>query len=305
MTAEVKKGYLFAILAYVTWGFVPLFWHLLQGISPYLILCHRIAWSMAFYVLVTFFLRRKTVIQTFSSMSQKSKLYLLAGAILVSTNWLVYVYGVTTDQITETSLGYFLNPLFNVLLGKTLLDEKLSPLKWVAVGIATIGVLILTLGADHWPWIALVLAFTFGLYGFMRKSAKVVAIEGSLVETTFLLPGALLFLFSPWSQELSGYPWGDGLQWLWLLIGGVLPAFPLWWFSEAANRIPLSTLGFFQYIAPIIQFILAVLVFHEHVSTIKWVSFGIIWMALIVFCSDIVLAERRKRRLVVKVSTIQ
>jgi chloramphenicol-sensitive protein RarD len=214
---------------------------------------------------------------------------------IVSLNWLVYIWAVFTERVLETSLGYFINPLVSVLLGVIFLGERLRPWQVVAVALAGVGVLNLAFGAADFPWIALTLAFSFGTYGLIRKTVAVGSVDGLLVETTLLLPFAIAFLAYLAITGGGNFATG-GLQISVLLVlAGPATALPLIWFTSAARRLRLSTVGFFQYIAPSCQFLLAVVLFGEPFTTTHLITFACIWLALALFTADSLLAARRLR----------
>ncbi len=290
---ELKKGYLFSLGAYILWGFFPLYWHLIQEVPASEILCHRIIWSFVFYVLLLKTWRGQNFFSKLSSIGGATRLKLVSAAFIVSFNWLVYIYAVTSGHVLESSLGYFINPLVSVFLGSVILKEKLNRPQWFAVALALSGVVYAVSMADGYIWISLVLAVSFGVYGLIRKTVKVDPLIGSSFETMVLIPLALgyLALF----HVDSGRPYGFlalDLQSLYLVIGGIVTGLPLWWFTEGAVRIPLSTMGFLQYIAPSFQFLTAIAFFHENFGRTQIVTFGLIWLAILVYIGDLVKREK-------------
>ena len=246
------------------------------------LLCHRIVWAALFLALLLWQQGKFREIR--AALGRRRTLAVLAAStVLIALNWLVYIYSVSHDRLLESSFGYYINPLVNVALGVVLLGERLAPRVRIAVAIAAAGVLWLGLHAGRLPWISLVLAFSFALYGLLRKVAPVGALIGLSVETLLLLPLAAGYLVHQlWNGEaafLSGRPALDVL----LVLGGPLTAIPLLWFAAAARRLPLSTLGFLQYLSPTLQFLLAVLVYGEVFDPAKAVAFAFIWAALALF----------------------
>jgi chloramphenicol-sensitive protein RarD len=294
---ELKKGYMYALGAYLLWGFFPLYWHLIREVPSSEILCHRIIWSFVFYVGLLKIWRSQNYFKKISGISAATKLKLISAALIISFNWLCYIYAVTSGHVLESSLGYFINPLVSVFLGYLILGEKLNRLQWTAVALAFAGVAYAVSKAEGRIWISLVLALSFGLYGLIRKTVKVDPLIGSSFETMVLIPLALGYL--AFFHVESGRPLGFlafDLQSLYLILGGVVTGLPLWWFTEGAVRIPLSTLGFLQYIAPTFQFLTAVAFFHEYFGRTQIVTFGLIWLAILVYIIDLVKREKPFRR---------
>lgn len=279
-----RAGFFFGLVAYLIWGVLPLYFKLLTMVPPIEIVANRIVWSLIFLVLlITLWRRWKPIRAAFSS--GRIVLILLLTAALIATNWLVYVWAVVNGHVLETSLGYYLNPLFNVLLGVVLLKERLSRAQAGAVLLAASGVGVLAWGAAAGLWISLSLAFSFGLYGFIRKIAPVDALEGLSVETALLAPISLFYLL--WAhQGPSGLAAFGTTATALLVLGGAITAIPLLLFNAAAKRLPYSTLGFLQYIAPSLQFLLAVTIFGEPLTPAHALCFGAIWTALAIFAVE-------------------
>lgn len=281
---------LYGVSAYLMWGLFPLYWPLLKPIGALEILAHRVVWSLVVVVLLLLATRKLGWLRG----TPRGKLaWLTLAAVLVSFNWLLYIWAVNAGHVVETSLGYFINPLISVLLGVTFLRERLRPGQWLALGGALVAVLVLSVDYGRPPWIALGLAPSFALYGLVKKRAAVGAVESLSFETGVLLLPALLYLLT---LELRGegsfgyVPLGREL----LLVGaGVMTALPLVCFGAAANRVPLSTLGVLQYFAPTLQFLCGVLVFHEQMSALRWAGFGLIWVSLAGFAAEGLWVQRR------------
>jgi chloramphenicol-sensitive protein RarD len=280
-----RKGLAYGVLAYGMWAIIPLFWKLLASVAPVEIIAHRAAWGFGVFVVIA------AVAGKLGEVRVAMRDRRVVGAMLLSTtllavNWVTFVLAVNTGHVIDASLGYFINPLVSVALGTIVLRERLRRLQWVAVGLAAVGVAIATWGHGSFPWIAVVLAATFGAYGLVRKLAKVESLVGSTIETGFALPVAVAYL-----AILAGR--GDGALGhaplsieLLLVATGLVTAVPLVLFTSAARRLPLSTVGFLQYIGPSGQFLLAVLAFGEPLSHIRLVAFCWIWAALAVFSLD-------------------
>jgi chloramphenicol-sensitive protein RarD len=288
-----NKGVLYGISAYIIWGFFPFFFKALHTIPVLQIVAHRISGAFVF-LLVVIFLRQRGG-QFFKYFKQPKILLLYSlPAILLAVNWLTYIWGVNSGFVVETSLGYFINPLVNVLLGVVLLREKLRLPQWVSVGLATIGVAYLTILAGGLPWIALMLAFTMGFYGLIVKIAPLRALDSLTLETGILFIPSLVYLFTV--NYLAAEPVWQQEPIVLVLIGlaGVVTATPLLLFSSAVRIIPLSTIGLLQYIAPTIQFLLGVYVYKEAFSNVDLIGFCLIWIALIVYSIDSLRFQRSK-----------
>lgn len=283
--ASLRKGYILGLSAYVMWGFFPLFFHLLDQYSAIEIIAQRALWSALFGALILCFWRHPNWWKTLLSHPARVLVLALSG-LLIATNWTVYVWAVNNQHLIEASLGYYINPLVNVLLGLVVLRERLRPLQWVAVGFAAVGVLLQVIMLGKMPWISLALALSFALYGLVRRQVQVAALPGLVVETWLLLPLALAWLgwFGTGSTtQLS--TWSHAGTWL-LALTGPITIIPLLCFNAAARSLPYSTLGFLQYIAPSIVLLLALTVFNEPFPQDKQLSFALIFAGLIVYTFD-------------------
>lgn len=284
------SGPLYALGAYGLWGVLPVYWKWLAALPATTILAHRVVWSFAFSALLLTVARRWGELAVVLS-GRRTLVPLAASSLLISGNWLVFIWAVNHERVVETSLGYYLTPLVNVALGRAFLGERLVPLQLVAVALAAGGVAFQAVGLADVPWVALFLAASFALYGLVRKVAPVSPIPGLAVETLLLLPLAAGYLL--WGAEGAGRFDGLDAETRGLLLGsGAITATPLLLFAAAARRLPLSTLGFFQYLGPTITLLVAVLVFGEPFTARHAVTFGFIWAALVVFS----LASFRARR---------
>ena len=282
--ARTRAGLLLGLGAYLLWGVMPLYFKAIGHVSAIEIVAHRIVWSLVFLGAVATFWSRWGKIGL-ALKSRKVALTLLLTSVLIAVNWLVYIYAVVSGHVLEGSLGYYLNPLVNVLLGVVLLKERLSRAQVAAVLLAAAGVAVLASGAGDALWISLTLAASFALYGFLRKVTPVEAIEGLSIETALLTPLAMGYLL--WLHGAGGAAFGkESVTDLMLVLGGAVTAVPLLLFTAAAKRLPYSTLGFLQYVAPSMQFLLAVLVFGEPLTTSHMVCFGAIWAALVIFAGE-------------------
>lgn len=291
--AHARSGALAAGTCYLLWGLVPLYWKPLSAVDPVELIAHRHVWSLALLLLLLLKMRNGLRDAVDALKSARSLGRLLLGAILLTTNWLVYVWGVNSGHIIETSLGYFLVPLFSVLAGRFLLHEHLRRIQWIAVAIAAFGVGWMVVQVGTPPWIALVLAGSWGSYSVLRKKSSLAAIPGLAVETLLLSPAAIGFLI--WRHHAGTGALGrvDLTTHLLILSAGIVTAIPLLLFAYAARRIRLSTLGLLQYIAPTVQLILGVVVYHEPFSYSRLTSFAFIWTALLVYTADNLLQQRR------------
>jgi chloramphenicol-sensitive protein RarD len=290
-----RPGLAFGLGAYALWGLFPLYFPLLEPAGGLEIVAHRVVWSLVFIGLLLTVLRAWGRVRAVLA-DRRAMLILGGAAVLVSGNWLLFVYGVNSGQVVETSLGYFINPLVSVLLGVVVLSERLRPAQWVAVGIAGVAVTVLTVDYGRPPWIALGLAATFGLYGLLKKLVRVDAAPGMVLETAIVLLPALVVLGVLHAEgEATAGSYGAGH--LLLLIGsGVATAVPLLLFAAATSRIPLSTVGLLQYLTPSMQLAIGVFVYDEPMPPLRLVGFAVVWLALAVFTTDTLRAARASRR---------
>jgi chloramphenicol-sensitive protein RarD len=289
------RGLSSAAGAFFIWGLLPLYLKALERVPVLQVTAHRLVWGCLF-ALGWLALRRELGGVKEALANPGVRWRLLASAALISVNWMTYIYGIAIDRVVETSLGYFINPLLNVVLGVVVLRERLNPVQWTAVAIAAGGVSYLTWSAGHPPWIALTLAFSFGLYGLVRKVVRVDALAGFASETLLLLPIGIAYLV--WCEIIgTGSMTHEGLGMdLLLVLGGPLTAIPLVLFAFGARRIPYSTVGLLQYIGPTIQLLLAVLVFREPFAGPRVLGFSLIWTALAIYAVDGVWRARRMER---------
>ncbi|WP_247827001.1 EamA family transporter RarD [Arthrobacter antioxidans] len=293
--SENSTGVLFGIGAYGLWGLLPLYFLVLAPAGPVEIVANRVLWSLVFCALLLTALRSWRPVLT-ALRTPRIVGTLTIAALLIAVNWLVYTYGVTTGQAIEASLGYFINPIVSVLLGVVVLREKLRPLQWTAIGMGILAVIVLAIGYGAVPWIALTLAFSFGLYGFAKKKvgSRVDAISSLSIETVVLAPIALavmLWLGSTGTATLTTE--GAGHFWI-MAASGVITAVPLIFFGAAARRLPLTTIGLLQYLAPVLQFLLALLVLHEEMPFERWIGFSLVWVGLILLTVDMLRTVRRQ-----------
>jgi chloramphenicol-sensitive protein RarD len=292
---ELRRGYLYGLGAYALWGFFPLYFKLLRPAGPVEILAHRIIWSVAFVALLLAVVRNWGFLRALLRRPRALGGVGVAAA-LIGVNWWTYIFGVNTDRVVETALGYFINPLVSVLLGVAVLRERLRRAQWLAVAIGGVAVAVLTVDYGRLPYIALTLAFTFGGYGLVKKQLGLPAAEGLFVESAVLAVPALAYL--GWLTARSGSTFGQvsASHTALLVLSGVATAVPLLLFAGAANRLPLSALGILQYTAPILQLACGVLIFHEPMPQARLAGFALVWLALIVFTVDGLRDARDRRR---------
>ncbi len=280
-----RSGVWYAILAYGLWGLLPLYWKLLQHVPSIEILAHRIFWSFVFVSILLAVFRRWQVLREVMS-NKKSRLYIFFCSLLITCNWFLYIWGINNDHVIETSLGYYINPLLSIVLGVVVLKERLTFWQVISVVLAAIGVVIVTVEFGSFPWLAILLALTFAIYGLGKKMAKADSMVGLALETVIVAPVALIYLGwieAAGSGSFGAAGWGTTV----LLMGaGVATAMPLLWFAKASNRAPLSTLGFTQYLSPSITLLLGIFLFKETFTAVHAVSFGFIWTGLLLYSAS-------------------
>jgi chloramphenicol-sensitive protein RarD len=290
----MNRGIWYGIGAYITWGLFPIYWKWLHHVPAVQLISHRVLWS--FLMLFAFILvsRQWKVFRAALLAPRVLRIYLVA-AVLIGINWLVYIWAVNAGFIVEASLGYYINPLLNVLMGVLFLRERLRPLQWVPLGLAAVGVLYLTFAYGSLPWIALTLAFSFGAYGLVKKTAPLGSLYGLTLETGLLFLPALLYLLYSETTGQGAFLHTGATSDVLLVGAGLMTTIPLLMFASAARRIPLSLVGILQYIAPTLQFLLGVLVYGEPFTHTQFIGFGIVWVALILFGIEGFLASRAER----------
>jgi chloramphenicol-sensitive protein RarD len=298
---DSRRGLIFGASAYVLWGTFPLYWTLLEPSGAIEILAHRIVWSLLTMMVILVLTRR--VGQFKGLLRDRRKLLLITcAAVVISINWGGYIWGVNNGRVVETSLGYFINPLVTVLMGVLVLGERLRRLQWVAMGVAFVAVAVLALDYGRPPWVALLLAFSFGTYGLLKKQAGVGAVESITLETIVLAPVAAAYIAWLAATGDSSFGTNGAGHALLLTTTGVITAVPLMLFGAAAIRVSMVSLGLLQYLAPIIQFALGLLVFHEPMPASRWIGFGLVWLALVLFTVEAVNHRRRQLHLVAHAS---
>lgn len=287
---------MFGLTAYLMWGLFPLYWPILEPAGAVEILSHRVLWSLlVVVVLVMVTGRRKQLRALFAD--RRKLLLLTAAAAVIAVNWGTYIWGVNNHRVVETSLGYFINPLVTVLMGVFILGERLRTLQWIAIAVASVAIVGITVEYGRPPWIALVLAFSFGTYGLLKKLAGVEAVESLTYETLALAPLAAVYLVTIAARGDGHFTTNGTGHTVLLMTTGIVTAVPLLLFSSAAIRVPLTTIGLLQYLAPVLQFLLGVTALHEHMSATRWVGFALVWVALVIFTVEALRHRRRQLEL--------
>lgn len=283
--SQQTQGFIYAILAFSFWGLVPIYFKALSSVSPAEVLAHRIIWSVILLFMVILFSRQFGALKILTKDLHKIK-YLLLSSLLVSTNWLVFIWAVSHNMLTEASLGYYINPLVNFALGVLFFKERPNTAQILAIVLAFLAIVYQVITIGSLPIVSLVLAFSFAFYGLVRKKVNIPSVTGLYIETLILFPLALLYFFYLVSMGTNAFTVPlDYISYL-LLLAGVITVVPLLWFNSAATKISLIHIGFFQYIGPTISFSLAVFVYHEPFGKEKLVTFILIWLALLVFSVD-------------------
>jgi chloramphenicol-sensitive protein RarD len=287
-------GYVYALQAFFAWGILPIFWKLLSHVSAFEILAHRILWSFLFLALFLFWTRQNKILYLLKQ--KKTRISLTISSLLIGVNWGFFIYAVNSNQIVEASLGYYINPIVNVFLGIIVLNEKLDKLKFAALLIACIAVVYLTIDYGKFPWLAILLACTFGLYGLVKKTAGIEAIPALSIETLLLTPFALIYIVYKLWVGTGAFLTIDGFTNTYLILTGIVTSFPLYWFAKGAQRIPLSALGFMQYIGPSLMLLIGILIYKEEFRHEQAIAFGMIWFALILYTFSMIRNTKRKLR---------
>ncbi len=294
MTKETRLGAAYALGAFFLWGISPLYFKAVEQVPIFEVLAHRVLWSVVFLFVLLSVSRRWAALRS-ALREPRTLSMLMLSTLVVSVNWFFFIWAITNDRVLESSLGYYINPLVNVLLGTIFLRERLTRWQTVAVCLAAVGVLNLTLQVGTFPWVSLLLASTFGIYGLIRKTVKIESVDGLFVETSIVLPiavGYLIYLSSNGQGTLGSIDLQTDLL---LIAAGLVTAIPLIWFTCGARRLNYSTIGLFQYLAPTCQFLLAVLAFGEAFTWAHVVTFCCIWTALAIYSAQSWLISRRQR----------
>lgn len=282
MRNEKTAGVLYAVIAYILWGISPVYWKLINSVSSIEILSNRIVWAFVFTILIIVVSKQWDELKLIAK-DKKQMFYIFIASILIAINWGLYIWAVNSDKIVDASLGYYINPLLAVALGVVIFKEKLSYWTGAALAIASIGVIIKTVQYGKIPWISLGLAISFGLYGAIKKSVKANSIVGLTLETAMLTPIAAAYIVSRQVNGVGAFNTEGTLAILLLIGAGVVTAIPLLLFASSAKRLPLSLIGFTQYISPTISLVIGIFVYNEGFTTVDMIAFCFIWAALIVY----------------------
>jgi chloramphenicol-sensitive protein RarD len=283
--SEERRGYVYGLVAYAIWGFFPIYFKLLQPAGPLEILAHRVIWSVVFVSLLLAAMRKRRVVL---------KPGIVLAALLIAVNWGTYIYGVNSDRVVETALGYFITPLVVVLLGVTVQRERLRLWQWIAVGVGAVAVVVLTVDYGRLPYIALLLAASFGSYSLVKKRLALPPAEGLFVESTVIAIPALAYLVVINANHTATFGHVSAGHTTLMIFSGVATAIPLLLFAGAANRVPMVGIGILQYVAPIIQLACGVFLYHEPMPAARLAGFGLVWIALIIFTVDAIRSARQK-----------
>lgn len=286
-----NQGIVYALVCYVAWGLFPVFWKAIAGVPAVNVLAHRIVWSFVFLFTWVMLTNRRTFLRYVKQPRLLCRLG-LAG-IVISANWGIYIYAVASNHIVEAGLGYYINPLINVFLGYVFLKERLATMQKIAVVLALIGVTYFTISYGQFPWISLLLATTFGLYGLLKKKAKLESMPALTVETMVVFPFALAFLvyMAESSAATPFFPSSSETSFL-LVVSGLVTAIPLFWFGKSAEVIPLSTMGFIQYLSPTLQLLLGVFVYGETFGMEYLICFAFVWAGLLFYTLSILKGKK-------------
>ncbi|GAB3800634.1 EamA family transporter RarD [Humibacter antri] len=300
------RGLVYAVSAYFIWGFLPIYFIALAPTGPFEIVAWRVVFSLVFCAIAILLTRAW---RAFAVILRRPRIVFVTGVAgaLIYVNWQTYVYATTSGQVVEASLGYFINPIVTVLLGVIVLREHVRLTQWIAIGVSIVAVVVLTVGYGRLPWIALLLAFSFGLYGLVKKQVgrNVDALSGLTLETAWLMPVAIVQLIVVGVTTGITFGHESVLHAVGIVGVGVITAVPLLFFAGASRRLPLIVMGFIQYFTPILQLIVGVALLHEAMSLQRWIGFGLVWVALAVLTVDMVLAVRRDRRAAASADAVQ
>jgi chloramphenicol-sensitive protein RarD len=294
--SERRRGLILAVVAYVLWGLLPLYWPLLEPAGAFEILAHRLTWSFVVTMILLVLVRGKWG-WVADLVKQPRRLGLVvAASVAITINWAVYIWGVNSGLVVETSLGYFINPIMTVALGVLVLHERIRRTQWAAVGLGAAAVVVLAVDEGGRPWVALTLALTFSTYGLLKKFVKLSGLRSFTAETAVMFLPAVAYIAYIQGSGTGTFTQGGLAHPLLLAGAGLVTAGPLVCFASAAIRLPLSTFGMVQYLAPVFQFIIGVAVFHERLSALRWAGIALVWLALAVLITDSIWQQRTKAR---------
>lgn len=289
---DQRKGFTYGFAAYLIWGLFPLYWKLLDQSGALELLAHRVLWSLITIAILVAVRRKFPAVKALLA-EPRRRWPLIAAAFLISANWGTYIWAVNNGHVVETSLGYFITPLFTVLLGVFVLKERLRPVQWTALGIAFVAVAGLAVENGRPPWVAIILTFSFGFYGLAKKQAGAGAIEGMAIESGTVVPFAIVGIIALGLRGDASVTHHGTAYFVLVLLTGPITAVPLLLFGAAATRVSMTTLGLLNYIAPIMQFICGLVIFHEQMTSMRWAGFGLVWVALALFTFDSMHTRRR------------
>jgi chloramphenicol-sensitive protein RarD len=292
----MKQGIIYAVFSYLAWGLLPLYWRLFTAMPAWEVLAHRIVWSFVFVAILVVFAKQWKKLKSVVS-SRRSKIAVFLCSIFISVNWFIFIWAVNNNHVIETSLGYYMNPLISILLAVIFLKERLSTGQWLSIFLAGVGVLIMAVQYGQIPWVSIALAVSFSLYGLGKKTAKLDVLLGLTWETIIALPVSIAYLLFIQVQGTNTFSALPALTIILLLLSGPATALPLFWFAKATKMLPLSLVGFIQYIAPTTSLLLAIFIFHEPFTQVQLVSFSFIWLALIVYTFVTLGKSRANKRL--------
>lgn len=296
---DFNKGVWNSVGAYAIWGLFPLYWKLLEHVNSMEILLSRVIWCCFFtLVFVLFMGQRKQLVEDLRYLWTHKKQFwsLAAASLFISVNWFIYIWAVTNDHVLQTSLGYYINPLISVVFGMIFFQEKLSKATVVAVVIAAMGVFVLAIQSGAIPWVALLLAFSFAIYGVLKKKIVLDATRGLAIETLFMVPLALGYYMYLWSAGTPSFLQVDLKTDMLMIVSGIVTAIPLILFAKGAQRIPLYLMGFIQYLSPTIMLFLGIILYKEPFTEVEFIAFGCIWIALVLFSVAKVLETRKRQQ---------
>lgn len=298
--SENKKGILLAGLAYTIWGVLPLYWNLVDEISPFEILAHRVLWSVVFMLILLTVTRQLKMFKNATTKLFKNKkmlIAIIAAGYIITLNWGTFIWAVNNHHVLQASLGYYINPLVSILFAFIFLGERFSIAQWVAILLAFIGVLFMTFQVGEFPTVSILLAVSFALYGLIKKVVDIDAFSSITIECIVTLPAALIYIY--YLSETNNITFGMNTSSAWLLLAGVVTATPLVLFSAGARKIPLSLTGFLQYIAPTIMFFLGIFLLNEHFDINQFITFIFIWISIIIYSySKYVEMKKNRRKLI-------
>lgn len=299
--SETKKGIIYAALAYVIWGVLPIYWNIVDKIGPFEILAHRILWSAVFMVLLLIFTKQLTMFKhaTIKLFKNKKMLFaIIAAGYIITINWGTFIWAVNNHHVLQASLGYYINPLMSILLAFIFLGERFSKAQWLAILLAFLGVIYMTFQVGEFPYVSIILATSFALYGLIKKVVDIDAFSSITIECIVTLPAALIYIY--YLSQIDAVTFGVNAASGWLLLSGAVTAIPLILFSAGARRIPLSLTGFLQYIGPTIMFFIGIFLLNEHFDIDQLITFILIWAGIIIYSYSKYLDLSRNRKKLIK-----